>query len=230
MAVIVVAEDDRRQAELVRVFLERHGHVCVVAQDGQAALDAVRRGGVDLVLLDVMMPRLDGFDALARLRADTDVPVIMVTARGGENDQLLGLDGGADDYVVKPYSMRQLVARVGAVLRRSQARSEASGRSPVPRRIGDLEIDRDRAELRVGGQPVALTRREWAIVEALAERPGVVVRRADLAALALDGEASPRTVDMHVSNLRRKLGDDPLRPQIVLTVKGLGYKLNTPDP
>ncbi len=226
MAVIVVAEDDRKQAELVRVFLERHGHACVVAQDGQAALDAVRRGGVDLVLLDVMMPRLDGFDALARLRSECDVPVIMVTARGSENDQLLGLDGGADDYVVKPYSMRQLVARVGAVLRRS----DASRRSSGPRRIGNLEIDRDRAELRVGGQPVVLTRREWAIVEALAERPGVVVRRADLAALALDGEASPRTVDMHVSNLRRKLGDDPLHPLIVLTVKGLGYKLNAPSP
>jgi DNA-binding response OmpR family regulator len=226
VAVIVVAEDDRKQAELVRVFLERHGHACVVAQDGQAALDAVRRGGVDLVLLDVMMPRLDGFDALARLRSECDVPVIMVTARGSENDQLLGLDGGADDYVVKPYSMRQLVARVGAVLRRS----DASRRSSGPRRIGNLEIDRDRAELRVGGQPVVLTRREWAIVEALAERPGVVVRRADLAALALDGEASPRTVDMHVSNLRRKLGDDPLHPLIVLTVKGLGYKLNAPSP
>jgi DNA-binding response OmpR family regulator len=226
VAVIVVAEDDRKQAELVRVFLERHGHACVVAQDGQAALDAVRRGGVDLVLLDVMMPRLDGFDALARLRSEYDVPVIMVTARGSENDQLLGLDGGADDYVVKPYSMRQLVARVGAVLRRS----DASRRSSGPRRIGNLEIDRDRAELRVGGQPVVLTRREWAIVEALAERPGVVVRRADLAALALDGEASPRTVDMHVSNLRRKLGDDPLHPLIVLTVKGLGYKLNAPSP
>jgi DNA-binding response OmpR family regulator len=226
VAVIVVAEDDRKQAELVRVFLERHGHTCVVAQDGQAALDAVRRGGVDLVLLDVMMPRLDGFDALARLRSECDVPVIMVTARGSENDQLLGLDGGADDYVVKPYSMRQLVARVGAVLRRS----DASRRSSGPRRIGNLEIDRDRAELRVGGQPVVLTRREWAIVEALAERPGVVVRRADLAALALDGEASPRTVDMHVSNLRRKLGDDPLHPRIVLTVKGLGYKLSAPSP
>jgi DNA-binding response OmpR family regulator len=226
VALIVVAEDDRKQAELVRVFLERHGHACVVTEDGQGALDAVRRGGVDLVLLDVMMPRLDGFDALARLRSEYDVPVIMVTARGSENDQILGLDGGADDYVVKPYSMRQLVARVGAVLRRS----EASRRSSGPRRIGSLEIDRDRADLRVGGRPVVLTRREWAIVEALAERPGVVVRRADLAAVALDGEASPRTVDMHVSNLRRKLGDDPQHPRIVLTVKGLGYKLNTATP
>jgi DNA-binding response OmpR family regulator len=226
VAVIVVAEDDRKQAELVRVFLERHGHACVVAPDGQAALEAVRRGGVDLVLLDVMMPRLDGFDALARLRSECDVPVIMVTARGSEDDQLLGLDGGADDYVVKPYSMRQLVARVGAVLRRSEASQRGSG----PRRVGDLEIDRDRAEVRVGGRPVVLTRREWAIIDALAERPGVVVRRVDLAALALDGEASPRTVDMHVSNLRRKLGDDPQDPRIVLTVKGLGYRLNTPGP
>jgi DNA-binding response OmpR family regulator len=224
VAMIVVAEDDRKQAELVRVYLERHGHVCLVAPDGQAALDAVRGGGVDLVLLDVMMPRVDGFDALARLRSECDVPVIMVTARGSEDDQLLGLDGGADDYVVKPYSMRQLVARVGAVLRRAESSPRPSG----PRRVGDLEIDSERAEVRVGGLPVVLTRREWAIVEALAERPGVVVRRADLAAMALQDEVSPRTVDMHVSNLRRKLGDDPLHPRIVLTVKGLGYKLSMP--
>jgi DNA-binding response OmpR family regulator len=226
VATIVVAEDDRRQAELVRVYLERHGHVCRVAPDGQAALDAVRRGGVDLVLLDVMMPRLDGFDALARLRSECDVPIIMVTARGSENDQLLGLDGGADDYVVKPYSMRQLVARVGAVLRRAEASRRWSG----PQRIGELEIDRDGAAVRVRGEPVALTRSEWAILEALAERPGAVVRRADLAAMALQYEASPRTVDMHVSNLRRKLGDDPRHPRIVLTVKGLGYKLDMPGP
>jgi DNA-binding response OmpR family regulator len=223
MARIIIAEDDHKQAALMRSYLEREGHAVVVAPDGRVALEEVRRRRPDLVLLDWMMPHVDGADVCRVVRAESDVPIIMITARTGEDDQLLGFDLGVDDYITKPYSMRQLVARVRAVLRRSGA---VSTRAPVVE-LGRLRLDRDRCEVRVDGRTVELTPRELSLLEALAETPGKVFTRAQLleAVAGFEHYALERTIDMHVSNLRRKIELDPADPQHLLTVKGRGYKL-----
>ncbi len=231
MARIVVAEDDRKQAALVRAYLERDGHTVVVAPDGRRALDEVRRRRPDLVVLDVLMPGLDGRDVLRVLRHEGGTPVILVTALSTEEDQLLGFDLGADDYVTKPYSPRQLIARVRAVLRRSGAVAGAVTTGTI--RVGDLEIDRERCEVRVTGRLVDVTARELALLEALGEQPGRVLdRRTLLEAIAgFDSDALERTVDTHVLNLRRKIEPDPRRPRYLVTVTGRGYKLDDrPDP
>lgn len=223
MARIIVAEDDHKQADLVRSYLEREGHSVVVCPDGRAALEEIRRRQPDLVLLDVMMPHLDGLDVMRIVRAESKVPIIMVTARVAEDDQLLGFDLGADDYVTKPYSMRQLVARVRAVLRRTGTADEA----PETIAVGGLSIDRERAEVRIDGRPVEVTPRELAILETLGEKPGRVYSRQQLldAIAGFDHYALERTIDMHVVNLRRKIETDPSQPRYLLTVKGRGYKL-----
>lgn len=223
MARIIVAEDDVRQADLLRTYLERDGHVVRAVHDGAAALDEIRARRPDLVLLDLMMPRLDGLDVCRVMKAEgIESAVIMVTARVADDDQVAGLDLGADDYVAKPYSMRQLMARVRAVLRRSGAEAAGDVLS-----IGDLHIDISRCDVRVNGRKVELTPREFGILEALARRPGRVLSRQQLLeeAAGFDHYALERTVDMHVVNLRRKIEVDPAAPRHVLTVKGRGYKL-----
>lgn len=224
MARIIIAEDDHKQAALMRSFLEREGHAVVVAPDGRVAVDEVRRRRPDLVLLDWMMPQLDGGDVCRVLRAESDVPIIMITARTSEDDQLLGFDLGVDDYITKPYSMRQLVARVRAVLRRSGV--AGAGRAAVVE-LGRLRLDRDRCEVMVDGRTVELTPRELSLLEALAEAPGKVYTRQQLldAVAGFEHYALERTIDMHVLNLRRKIELDPADPQHLLTVKGRGYKL-----
>ncbi len=222
MSRILIAEDDPKQADLLRSYLEREGHAVLVATDGLIALELLRTRQPDLLLLDLMMPRLDGLDVCRIVRAEQlRTAVIMVTARSGDDDFVVGLDLGADDYVTKPYSMRQLMARIRAVLRRSGAgvASELS--------VAGLAVDSERCEVRVHGRLVELTPREYSLIEALAERPGVVwSRRRLLEVLAgFDTDALERTVDMHVANLRRKIEADPARPVFVLTVKGRGYKL-----
>jgi len=224
MARIIVAEDDVRQADLLRTYLERDGHMVRVVHDGMAALEECRARTPDLMLLDVMMPRLDGLDVCRVVRAEgIPTAVIMVTARVGDDDQVAGLDLGADDYVAKPYSMRQLMARVRAVLRRAGV----SGGEGAPVTVGGLVIDRERCEVKVDGRLVELTPRELSILEALAAKPGRVLSRQHLLeeAAGFDHYALERTVDMHVVNLRRKIEADPSAPVYVLTVKGRGYKL-----
>ncbi|HQV58317.1 MAG TPA: response regulator transcription factor [Ilumatobacteraceae bacterium] len=223
MARIVVAEDDPKQAELLRSYLERDGHVVAVAHDGSVAIDEVRTRRPDLLILDVMMPRVDGLDVCRVIKAELPkTAVIMVTARVADDDQILGLDLGADDYVTKPYSIRQLMARVRAVLRRV-----GIDESTATTTIGGLHIDHGRCEVRIDGTAVELTPRELSILEALAVRPGRVMSRQQLLteAAGFDHYALERTVDMHVVNLRRKIERDPAQPRYVLTVKGRGYKL-----
>lgn len=223
MARIIVAEDDHKQADLLRSYLTREGHVVAVVHDGVAALDEVRARRPDLLLLDLMMPRMDGLDVCRIVRAE-QIPtsIIMVTARVGDDDHVAGLDLGADDYVSKPYSMRQLMARVRAVLRRAGVEEPDRVVS-----VDGLLIDRDRCEVRVDGTTVELTPRELSILEALASKPGRVLSRQQLLeeAAGFDHYALERTVDMHVANLRKKIEADPTNPRYVLTVKGRGYKL-----
>ncbi|WP_307834713.1 response regulator transcription factor [Paractinoplanes lichenicola] len=222
-AYVLVAEDDPKQAELLRRYLEHEGHTVLVAEDGRAALEQVRATSPDLLVLDVMMPRVDGLDVCRILRRDCDLPILVLTARGTEDDLLLGLDLGADDYLTKPYSPRELAARIRTLLRRAKL----TVKTPDPvLRLGDLHVDPVRHEVRADGHPVTCTPGEFQLLHALAAQPGRVFTREQLV-LRLHGDnfVTARTVDVHVMNLRRKIEPDPSHPVRLLTVYGVGYKL-----
>jgi DNA-binding response OmpR family regulator len=221
---VLVAEDDPMQADLIRLYLERDGHTVRVVHDGRTALEQARTRRPDLLVLDVMMPALDGLDLCRVLRTESDVPILLVTARSTEDDMLLGLDIGADDYLTKPFSPRELAARVRALLRRA---GKGAPVTPDLRTVGDLEIDSARFEVRVAGRPVGLTAKEFGILETLAAEPGRVFTRAQIIdrAFGFDHDVLERTVDAHVLNLRRKIEPDPVHPRYVETVYGRGYRL-----
>ncbi len=220
---ILVAEDDPKQAELIKLYLEREGYAVAITNDGRAALEEARRLAPDLVLLDVMMPRVDGLDVCRILRYESDVPIVMLTARSTEDDMLLGLDLGADDYITKPFSPRELVARLRTVLRRSTTTD-----SPQRLTVGELVVDTARHEAERDSRRLDCTPKEFAILAALAAAPGRAFTRMQLleAAFGFDYEGLERTVDVHVANLRKKLEDDAADPQYLLTVYGVGYKMN----
>ncbi|WP_405775120.1 response regulator transcription factor [Streptomyces sp. NBC_00859] len=230
-AQVIVAEDDEKQAELVRRYLEREGHAVTVVGDGLAALDEVRHKAPDLLVLDVMMPRADGLDVVRVLRAESrELPVLMLTARTTEDDLLLGLDLGADDYMTKPYSPRELMARVRTLLRRSQ-RSAGTVPDPDPLlSVGALTVDPVRHSVSVGGRPVDCTPGEFRVLAAMAAEPDRVFTRQRLLAElhGFDRYISNRTVDVHVMNLRKKIEASPRKPALLLTVFGVGYKLTDP--
>lgn len=218
---ILVVDDEPKIVDMVRKFLESEGFAVRAAYDGLVGLELARAEAPDLVILDVMLPGLDGLEVLKRLRGQSDVPVIMLTARSEEIDRLLGLGLGADDYVTKPFSLRELALRIRAVLRRTQVQAE---RKKVT--VGDLIMDPDSLEATVGGSPVDLTRGEFQILLSLVSRPGRVLTREDLlkAAFGDSSEALERTIDTHVRNIRRKVESDPANPKYILTVFGVGYK------
>ncbi|RKR91338.1 DNA-binding response OmpR family regulator [Micromonospora pisi] len=227
---ILVAEDDRKQANLVRIYLEREGHSVLLVGDGRAALDQVRARRPDLVVLDVMMPIVDGLDVCRVLRAESDLPILLLTARTTEDDILLGLDLGADDYLTKPYSPRELAARVRALLRRAGV---VSAGNQAVLTVGELEIDAGRFEVRIAGRPITLTAKEFGILEVLASEPGRAFTRAQIIdrAFGFDHYVLERTVDVHVMNLRRKIEPDAADPRYVQTVFGRGYRLaDAPTP
>ena len=219
---ILVADDDPKHAQLIRLYLEREGHQVLTVGDGRAALEQARARKPDLVVLDVMMPLVDGLDVCRILRAESDVAIVMVTARSAENDMLLGLDIGADDYLSKPVSPRELTARIRALLRRTRG-----GDATEVLRVGALEVDAPRFEVRVDGAPVRLTAKEFGILELLAREPGRVFTRGQILdkVFGFENEVSERTVDAHVVNLRRKIEADPAEPRYVQTVYGRGYRM-----
>jgi len=220
---LLLVEDDQRLAELTGEYLQRHGVVVDFAGDGDRGLARALRHRYDVILLDVMLPGLSGIDVCQRIRERSDVPIIMITARGEEADRVLGLELGADDYVPKPYSPRELLARIRSVVRRARGQL---GPSTRPVRAGDLEIDPGARAAKLHGEPVELTGYEFSLLLALAERAGRVLTREQLMDLAGGGaeEAFDRSVDVHISRLRRKLGDDPRRPRLIKTVRGVGYQ------
>jgi DNA-binding response OmpR family regulator len=218
---VLCIDDDTRLFELLASYLADSGVRLEHAADGRLGLAALERGVFDAVLLDVMMPGMDGLEVCKRIRDKSRVPIIMLTAKGDETDRVVGLELGADDYVPKPFSPRELLARLRAVLRRAGAPGEAA------LAVGDVSVDVNGREVRVGGKPVELTGLEFDILVALARRPGRVVPREILLEEAgrSDVTVSDRTVDVHVSHLRRKLGDDPRAPRLIKTVRGVGYVL-----
>jgi two-component system alkaline phosphatase synthesis response regulator PhoP len=229
VANILVAEDDPKQAELVRRYAVAEGHEVTVVGDGRAAVDAVRRRVPDLLVLDVMMPGIDGLDVCRILRADPatdDVPILMLTARATEDDLLHGLDLGADDYLTKPYSPRELMARARSLLRRQRRLGTDAARPAVV--LGPLAVDPGTHEVRWHGEVVVCTPGELTLLEAMAAEPGRVFTRDQLLTrLHGHGDAayvSPRTVDVHVANLRKKLD-----PALFRTVHGVGYSAVDPS-
>jgi two-component system alkaline phosphatase synthesis response regulator PhoP len=220
---ILVVDDEPQIVRLVRAYLEEAGYHVVIASDGEEALHVARREKPDLVVLDVLMPRMDGLEFTRRIRRKREVPIIMLTARAEETDRIVGLELGADDYVTKPFSPREVVARVRAVLRRAGSQIEPS---PLLR-VGPIALDRDTHVVTMAGQPVDLTPTEFSILGTLMTTPGRAFSRAELleAAQGIAFEAYERTVDAHVKNLRRKLEPDPARPRYILTVRGVGYRL-----
>lgn len=221
---ILVADDDERLADLVRRYLEIEGYQVLVAHDGAKALELARGRTPDLVVLDLQMPEIDGWDVCRILRAESDIPIIMLTAQSTERDVLLGLELGADDYIAKPFSPKEVVARVRTVLRRT-GRPEAIEVSEVE--VADLVVDLSRREVRRGSTVVELTKREFDVLVVLATNPGRAFSRAALVseAFGFDYEGTSRTVDAHVRNLRKKLGDNPDNPRYVETVYAVGYRL-----
>ncbi len=220
--VVLVVDDEPKIRQLVRAYLERDGYTALEAPSGARAVELA--GTVDLIVLDLGLPDRAGQDVVRQVRQTSSVPIIMLTARAGEADRIAGLRLGADDYISKPFSPRELVARVAAVLRRSTGPRSAG---PVSFGGGALIIDAERREVRVDDVAVELTRTEFDLLTALAGRPGRAWSRPELSGRMQGGEreGSDRTVDAHVKNLRRKLADRPDRPRFVATVAGHGYKL-----
>ena len=221
---ILVVEDDHKTADLVRLYLERDGYQVLTAYDGSEGLDVAREWKPDLVVLDLLLPELNGTEVCRTLRNESEVPIIMLTALSTERDKLNGLDLGADDYVTKPFSPKELAARVRTVLRRTAEDPIYRGPSLVER--GELRIDFQQHNVKVGEKDVHLTPTEFRILATLVREPGRVFSRNQLVdrALGYDFEGMDRTVDVHVLNLRRKIEVDANRPRYVMTVYGMGYK------
>jgi DNA-binding response OmpR family regulator len=223
-AAILIAEDNRNQAEMLRRYLVTEGHEVSVAPDGQATLDLARSRRPDLIVLDIMMPRLDGLTACRVLREESPVLILMLTARSTEDDMLLGLDIGADDYLTKPYSPRELITRVRALLRRAPSR-------PAPPdnllRVGPLTVDPYGHTVTLHGQPVECTPAQFAILAAMATQPNRVFTRPQLLehTRGIDRDSTNRAIDMHIMHLRRKIEPSSQRSTYLVTVYGIGYKL-----
>jgi len=220
---VLVVDDDKKTVDLIRLYLEKDGYQVLTAFDGRQALDLSRRRQPGLIILDLMLPRVDGLDVCRILRSESKVPIIMLTAKTTEEDKLVGLDLGADDYVTKPFSPRELVARVRAVLRRMHTEDDSG---PAELTFGDMVVDFIRHEARIRGESIHLTPKEFKLLETMAKQPGRVFSRLELLehAFGFDYGGFERTVDVHVMNLRKKIEPDPTVPTYIQTVYGLGYK------
>lgn len=225
---ILLADDDIELCGMLKQYLEVEGFQVTMAHDGEAALNQARTGDDDLMVLDVMMPRLNGFDVLRELRRNSLMPVLMLTARGEDVDSIVGLELGADDYLPKPCNPRVLVARIRAILRRAQAQTQASeeANSPDTVKLGDLEIQTGSRNVVLAGKNIAMTSTEYSVLEVLLREAGHVVSKAVLAERALGRELTrhDRSIDMHVSSLRKKLGPIANGEERIKTVRGVGYQ------
>jgi DNA-binding response OmpR family regulator len=222
MKVILVVDDEPKIVRLARDYLENAGYMVISAADGRSALDAARTRKPDLIVLDLGLPQLDGLDVTRLLRKDSNIPIIMLTARSEESDKLVGLELGADDYITKPFSPKELVARVRTVLRRV----ENTGPPPEVIRVADLALDLPRMKLTIGEREVELTPTEFQLLAALVAQPGRIFTRAQLldAVHGVAFESYERAIDTHIKNIRRKIEPNPRQPRYIFSVYGLGYK------
>lgn len=222
---ILVVDDDKKIVDLIRIYLEKERYQVILASGGSQALKLARQKQLSLIILDWMLPDIDGLDVCRILRAECDIPIIMLTARSTEDDTLLGLNLGADDYLTKPFSPRELVARVRVVLRRANQQKE-DDRLPALR-LGDLVVDFEAHEARLHHTVVRLTPKEFKLLETLAREPGRAFSRAELVTrvFGIDYEGFDRTIDVHLMNLRKKIEPFPDQPIYLHTVYGVGYKL-----
>ena len=227
---VLLADDEPAIVDAVRYALEREGFEVDVATDGEAALAAARAERYDVAVLDILMPRLSGTDVCRTLRAESDIPILLLTAKDSELDRVLGLELGADDYVTKPFSMAELVSRVRALLRRRELDRAAAG-SSTTLRVGGIEIDLARHQVSVDGKPVSLTPSEFKLLAMLADQPERVFTRRQIMEHLWQSTyvGDERASDVHVSNLRRKIEPDPAHPKRLVTVRGVGYKLVAGD-
>ena len=225
---ILIVEDDRNIAGLVEQYLTREGFAVLRAADGPTGLTHARRENPALVILDVMLPGKDGWEVCRELRRDSEVPILMLTARADEMDRVVGLSIGADDYVVKPFSPRELVERVKAILRRTQGRPAPQG---GVQEFGPICLDPDKHSVTMAGEPVALTPSEFKLLQTLMSYPGKVFTRGELLdRLYSDGgDVIDRVIDVHMGKLRQKLEPNPSQPRYLLTVHGVGYRLSDED-
>jgi DNA-binding response OmpR family regulator len=220
-----LVDDEQSVQKLLGWPLRKEGYEVVEAYDGRQALERLRDGAFDLVVLDLMLPKVDGFDVCRQIRARSTVPIIMLTAKAEEIDKVLGLELGADDYITKPFSVREFRSRVKAVLRRAAlAQPDEPLEEPIER--GDLKIDFERRAVDIRGQPIKLTYVEFEVLTALARSPGRVFSRSQLLERVWGDSAyrDPRTVDVHIRHLREKLERDPRHPELIFTVRGVGYR------
>jgi DNA-binding response OmpR family regulator len=222
----LVVDDEPSLVRVVAGYLEHDGFVVTTAPDGEQALTAARRDRPDVVVLDLMLPGIDGIEVCRRLRTFTDAYVIMLTARSEEVDTLIGLSVGADDYMTKPFSPRELTARIRGLLRRPRRSAHSEG-DPRLRAVGDLVLDPQSRQLTVGQSPVELTRTEFDLMDALTDRPKLAYTRRQLIERVWgpDWVGDEHLVDIHIAHIRRKLADDPATPRYILTVRGVGYRM-----
>ncbi|MBI2832165.1 MAG: response regulator transcription factor [Chloroflexi bacterium] len=220
---ILVVDDEKRIVDIIKAYLEREGYQVLAAYDGKSALEQARREHPDLLVLDLMLPEITGWDVCRTLRKESDVPIIMLTARDETTDKIVGLELGADDYVTKPFDPKELVSRIKAVLRRSEGKVAQKGLLSV----GNLSIDVEKRLVRRDSEPVILTPIEFDLLRVLAENPGRVYSRAQLLDMVQGDayEGYERTIDSHIKNLRKKIEPDPDHPRYVVTVYGVGYKM-----
>lgn len=220
---VVYIEDDLKLARLTAKYLEMHGVRVTLAAEAREGVASVLRERPDVILLDLMLPGVDGLEVCRQLRARVDTPILMVTARGEEADRVMGLEGGADDYIPKPFSSRELLARIRAHARRARGRAGPAAAGLIT--AGPLTVDPAGRRVTLAGADLALTTYEFDLLRVFAERPGRVLTREQLVDLVRGSadEAFERSIDVHVSHLRKKLGDDPRNPRIIKTVRGIGY-------
>lgn len=220
---ILVVDDEKRIVDIVKAYLEREGFNVLTAYDGKEALSVARTENPDLIVLDLMLPEIDGFDVCRTLRKESDVSIIMLTAREDTTDKIIGLEIGADDYVTKPFDAKELVSRIKAVLRRTD--KPQANKKMI--RIGKLEIDTERRKVTKGGKEITLTSFEFDLLHTIAKNPGRVYSRMQLLDLTQGEayEAYERTIDSHIKNLRKKIEANPEKPKYIITVYGVGYKM-----
>ena len=223
MAKMLVVDDEKKIVDIVKAYLEREGYEVSAAYDGKSALEAVKQHPPDLVILDLMLPQVSGWDVCRALRANSNIPIIMLTARDDVTDKIIGLELGADDYVTKPFDPKELVSRVKAVLRRTNANSAPK----AVLKVADLAINLDKRDVRRRGESIELTPMEFDLLATLAQDPGRVFSRMQLLdkVQGVAYEGYERTIDSHIKNLRKKIELDASHPQYVITVHGVGYKV-----